>query len=382
MWIKNVRARKILDSRREWTIEVFVNGARASSPSGKSTGKYETSAYKNSLEWNIKFLNNLKIEIEINSFDDLYLVEKIIMKKAKIKDVKLFGANALFALESAILKALAISQKKELWQIVSRENMAGKMPVPVGNAIEGGLHAHNPNHPLFQEFLLIPEGKNFSENLKLLQNIYNELREILKTKRKTDEGAWETQLSNEQIFQVLAKFDKIKIGTDIAASEFYKNRLYKYKKKSLSRDAQINYINQLIKEFNLFYIEDPLQEEDFEGFSRIKRSPENLIVGDDLTATQIDRLKKAIRTRAINAMIIKPNQNGSLLELKKIFEICKENKIKTVLSHRSGETLDDALADYAVGFGAEFIKCGIATKWREVKLNRLIGIERELNFGD
>ncbi|MEK6800435.1 MAG: phosphopyruvate hydratase, partial [Nanoarchaeota archaeon] len=118
-------------------------------------------------------------------------------------------------------------------------------------------------------------------------------------------------------------------------------------------------------------------EEDFEGFSKIQRK-NSLVIGDDLTATQLPRLRKAINAKSINAMIIKPNQNGSLFELKKIFETCKKHKIKTILSHRSGETLDNALADYAFGFQADFIKTGISTKWREVKLNRLIEIEKEI----
>ena len=166
------------------------------------------------------------------------------------------------------------------------------------------------------------------------------------------------------------------IGIDIAASSFYKNNLYRYKKDKLNKEEQINYINDLIEKYNLLYAEDPLNEKDFSGFSKI--SKKCLVVGDDLTVTHIDRLQKAIKNKSINAMIIKPNQNGSLIEVKKIFEICKKNRIKTILSHRSGETLDSAIADYAFAFGADFIKCGIATPYREIKLKRLIEIEKGL----
>jgi enolase len=123
-------------------------------------------------------------------------------------------------------------------------------------------------------------------------------------------------------------------------------------------------------------LEDPLQEEDFLGFSRINKK--HLIVGDDLTATQIPRLKEAIKHNSINAMIIKPNQNGSLLEIKKIFELCKANNIKTILSHRSGETMDASIADYAFAFEADYIKCGISTAFREAKLKRMIEIESSI----
>ena len=163
MLIKEVRARKIKDSRREDTIEVSVNECKASSPSGKSTGKFETPSYHKSINWNIKSINSLKFDFEINSFADLKKVENLIKKKFKLKDAKQFGANALFALESAILKALAKSEKKELWQVINPK--AKDFPVPIGNAIGGGKHSEDFKvHPIFQEFLLIPHEKTFEKN--------------------------------------------------------------------------------------------------------------------------------------------------------------------------------------------------------------------------
>ncbi len=376
MLLKEVHARKIKDSRGDPTIEVSINSQRASAPSGKSTGKYETPCYHKSLDWNIFFLNKIKPNIEINYFEDLKKLESLIKKRTNLKDIKKFGANALVALEIATLKALAKEKNIELWQVINSK--AKKLPVPLGNAIEGGLHAHNPDKPTFQEFMIIPQEKTFRQNVELMQEIHKKLKIILRTNIKTDEGAWQTRLHNNEIFTILSSFKNIRIGIDAAASAFYKNNLYIYKNKTLTKKEQIDYVNDLIKKFNLFYIEDPLQEEDFNGFSKVFRSPNNLVVGDDLTATQISRLKKAISQKSINAMIIKPNQNGSLLELQEILNICKKNNIKTILSHRSGETLDDALADLAFGFQADYIKAGIATKWREVKLKRLIEIEESL----
>ncbi len=376
MIIKNISARAIKDSRNKPTIEVSINGQKASSPSGKSTGKYETPSYNKNLNSSVKEINSLKIPFEINLFHDLKKLESFLIKKFRLKNARQFGANSLFALESSILKALAISQKKELWQIINPK--AKKIPTPVGNAIGGGLHSHNKNSPEFQEFLLIPQRNNIKENVKLMREIYGKLKNNIKSSSINDEGAWQTSLSNEEIISTLKKFKGIKIGLDIAASTFHKNSDYHYKNKALNRNAQIHYANSLIKKYNLFYIEDPLQEEDFKGFSNIIKSAAHLIVGDDLTATQISRLKIAIKNKSINAMIIKPNQNGSLIELNEIFSMCRKHNIKTVLSHRSGETLDSALADYAVGFGADFIKCGIATKWRQVKLNRLIQISNSI----
>ena len=379
MLLKEAKAKEIKDSRGELTIEVEINGCKASSPSGKSKGKYETSSYHSSLKWNIDFINKTKFNIKINKFDDLIKLEKFIKKRTKLKNAKEFGANALFALESSALKALAKEQKKELWQVVSEGRKINKIPVPAGNAIGGGLHSHNKDHPTFQEFLLIPKGETAKENVKIMNDIYKKLGKLLRSKKKNDEGAWQTDLGDKEILELLRRYyDEIRFGIDCAASSFYIKGDYKYKNKILDRGTQINYINFLIKDYGIFYCEDPLDEEDFQGFSKLKKSEKNMIVGDDLTATHVDRLKKAIRMKSINAIIVKPNQNGSLVELGEIFKICRKNKLKTIMSHRSGETMDDALADYAVGFGADFIKCGISTKWREVKLKRLVEIEESL----
>ena len=375
MLIKGVHARKIKDSRKEETIEVSINGSSASSPSGKSKGKYETPSFHKSLDWDIKAINSLKIPFDLNSFSDLAKLESFIKKKFNFKDAKQFGANALFALESAILKAIAKEQGKQLWQLLNPKTK--KMPIPVGNAIGGGLHSHNKESPDFQEFLLIPREKSIKANIKLMNQVYNKLKSLIKSNSKNDEGAWQTSFSNEQILNILSKFKQIRIGIDAASSSFYRNSYYSYKNKSLNKKAQIYYINDLIKKYNIFYMEDPLEENDFRGFSSLTKR--NLLVGDDLTATHLSRLKKAISLKSINAMIVKPNQNGSLLELKKIIDLCKEHKVKTILSHRSGETMDNSLADYAFAFQTDFIKCGISTKWREAKLKRLIQIENSIN---
>lgn len=376
MQIRDVNAKKIKNSRNTDTIEVSINGCKASAPEGKSTGKYETPPYYQSLDWNIKAIKSLKIHLNINSFADLKKLEDTIKYLYNFQNAKQFGANALFALESAVLKALAKSQKKQLWQIINEK--AKNMPFPVGNVIGGGLHSeHFKSHPIFQEFLLIPNCKTIQENVKLMNEYYEKIKKILESKQKNDEGAWQTDKSEEEVLEILSTFNsQCRIGIDIAASSFFKEGFYFYNEIKLRKKEQIAYVNLLAEKYNLFYIEDPLEQEDFLSFSKVKKK--SLVVGDDLTATNIQRLKKAIKNRSINAIIIKPNQNGSLLELKEIFNICRKNKIKTILSHRSGETLDTSLADYAFGFQADFIKCGIATNWREAKLKRLIEIEKSL----
>jgi enolase len=377
MFVKEVSAKEIKDSRGEPTIEIVVNDCSASSPAGKSTGKYETPCYLKSLSWNILAINKLKElkDVEINSFSDLKKVESIIKKKFKLRDVKQFGANALFALESAILKALAKSRGIELWQLINAS--AQRVPLPLGNVIGGGLHSHNDNHPAFQEFLLIPKAKSFKKQYYKMKGLYGKLKLIVRAVGMNDEGALECALSEERILEILSVFRKYAdFGVDIASSSFYSKGSYVYGNKVLDRNTQIHFINDIIEKFHPKYIEDPLNEEDFLGFSKI--SKDTMVCGDDLTVTHIGRLRRAIKNKSINAMIVKPNQNGSLLEVKRVCDLCKENGIKIIVSHRSGETLDDALADYAVGFGADLIKCGIATKWRDVKLRRLIEIENQI----
>lgn len=374
MIIKRVCSKIVKDSRGEKTIEVSVNGCKASSPSGKSTGKYETKPYFRSLKWCVDFLNKWKYELEIESFDDLKKVENLICSKLGLKKAHYFGGNSLFAFESAILKALAKSEGKELWRVINPK--VKKFPVPVGNVVGGGLHSNNKNKPEFQEFLIIPKGASFKENLKIMQEIYKKTRKEIRARNKNDEGAWETSLSNEGVFEILGDFKNVKIGVDVAASSFYKKGIYSYKNKKFNKKEQISYINSLVSRFDIFYLEDPLTEEDFKGFSKIRKK--HLVVGDDLTVTHLSRLKDAWKTKSVNAVIVKPNQNGSLLDVKEIMGFCKKQGIRTIMSHRSGETLDNALADYAFGFGADFIKCGVSTKWRESKLNRLLYIEKDL----
>ncbi len=388
MLIKRVSAKIIKDSRGIDTIAVSVNGcAEASSPNGKSTGDYETTQYHRSLQWCVDFLNAFCDEIVVEKFEDLIRVEKAICKNVGLKNAREFGANSLYAFESAILKALASETGKELFEIVGRGK---KLPFPVGNVIGGGLHSSSlKEKPNFQEFLIIPCASRFSDNLKVMQFVYSEIGKKLKTKKVNDEGAWLVSISDGEALDLLNEIRKIAekkfrvkigIGLDVASSTLFNKNHYKYNNHSHNSESQLFYMGNLISGFKLHYVEDPFEQNDFKSFAKLNKNSGRkcLIVGDDLVATQYDRLVKSIRTHSINAVIVKPNQNGSLLELKKIFDFCRAHKIKTILSHRSGETLDNALSDYAVGFGADYIKCGVATKWREVKLNRLIELEKRL----
>ncbi len=382
MEIKQISAKEVKNSRNEKTIQIILKTEKGtfitSAPSGKSRGKHEVPIYKKSLQHDIKYINNLNLEIVnslgIDSFEDLEYIERL-----TFNDI---GGNTLFVLEANFLKALAKENKKELWKFLGGKKSNIK---PIGNAIGGGLHSKGIKNkkPDFQEFLFIASGKTFSEKVKINEKAYNLVKKFLKAKKRNDEGAWETELSNEEVLEIMDKVRnilkkkkiKIDIGLDIAGSSFYnKNYNYKNPVRNLTRNQQIDYLASLIKNYNIFYIEDPLNEHDFKGFKQLLKETKKLITGDDLTTTNLERVEKAIKSKSISGIIIKPNQIGSLLETKQVIDLCKKNKIKTIISHRSGETLDNTIADLAIGFGCDFIKTGIYGKVRKSKLNRLIQI--------
>jgi enolase len=385
MIVKRVNAKEIKDSRGEKTIfvsiETDVGKFSASAPNGKSRGKYEAKPYKKDLKGDIKTLKEIGSyfsEDILEKFEDLKRIEDITEGHV--------GANTTFALESAILKAMAKEQKKEIWQLLSPSTK--KFPRLVGNCVGGGKHSKliDKKRPDFQEFLLIPKTSSveeaFEKNKKAREITKFELQKKDSSFQGnvSDEKGWQTSLNEKNILELLEKTSPF-LGLDVAASSFYKRKKYHYENPVLQRtsEEQLFYLSNLISNFNLFYIEDPFEEEDFVSFSKLlKEFPKSLIVGDDLTVTNLKRLKKAVKEKSINALIVKPNQNGSLIEVAEVCNYAKENNIKIIFSHRSGETQESILADLAFGFQAEFIKCGITGKEREVKIKRLIEIEKNL----
>jgi len=400
MFIKEVRSKIIKNSRKEKTIEVVLKTYKgsfvSSAPSGKSKGKYEVESFnergvKKSLELLKKFSKMLNEKsFVIKKFDDLREFENKI--KGFENSYGSLGGNVIYALETAFLKAAAKDNNKELWEFIIEDKGKFKAPMPIGNCIGGGMHSRlvNGKKPDFQEFLLIPDEKTFSRAVTKNIDAYYFAKSLLKKQDKkwivkvNDEGAWMTGLSNEDALKVLKQVGDeygLRIGIDIAASSFFKNKYYHYENKRLIRDRveQIDYMEHLIKKYDLFYVEDSLDEEDFSGFYQVTNtSKPALIVGDDLTVTNPKRVERATRGKAINAMIIKPNQIGSLIDVKKVVDICKKHKIKMIFSHRSGETMDDAIADYCVGFQGDFIKTGIYGRERLIKLRRVMEIEKSL----
>ncbi|MBU1136695.1 MAG: enolase C-terminal domain-like protein [Nanoarchaeota archaeon] len=398
MKIEKVGARIIRDSRNEKTIQVLSktqNGLfLASSPNGKSKGKDEAPAYHRGIYHDFEILEIFsdKIsELNINNFSDLKKIENLILGKV--------GANTLFALESSVLKALANEKRKQVWELINEK--ARKFPFPVGNCIGGGLHSKTrlfSKKPDFQEFLIIPKTENFSDSVFLMKKIWRICKQELKIRnakgRLNDENAWTTSLSNVRVLEMLKKIKlqieneigkEVDIGVDIAASSFYTGLVYNYKnsRKILQKNEQIKFVSRLIEYFGLDYMEDPLEENDFSGFSKLTKMSKNLggclIVGDDLIVSKPKKLERAIKQKSINAVIVKPNQVGSLIEISRLVRLAKKHGIKTIFSHRSGETSENILADLCFGFEGDYIKTGVMGEERDAKLRRMIEIEK--SFG-
>ncbi len=378
MKIKRLIAKKILNSRGEPTIEVEVNDKyKASAPSGASRGKHEVMAFPSKgvpLRIINKTIANKLYGTRVDSFESLEEVEKILFDYDKSKNISKIGGNTVIAIEFALLKALC---KNNIWKVLNP--IAHEMPMPLGNVIGGGKHFRG-NSVEIQEFLLKPVTDRFRDGAIVNEYIYKEVGRRLKAKEKTDEGAWVTTMDIEDVLKLLSRIvDEVvkkmgvdvELGMDVAASEFYKNKLYHYRDKMISREEQIDYMNKLVGDYNIGYIEDPLQQEDFSGFELINC---DMVCGDDLVCTDLNRLKRA----KVNSVIVKPNQIGSLIKTKKLVDYCFRNNITPVISHRSGETNDTTIAHLAVAWEIPFIKCGISGKERVVKINELKNIERRL----
>jgi len=381
MKIREVKASIIKNSRKQNTIQVTINKKyHSSSPSGASTGQYEASIYgKKGLKYAVEYINKSP-ELKGLNFEEF-------------KDLDYFdtwneflGANPVVALQGAILKAMA---ENKVYSFLNPKPR--KLPTPLGNCIGGGAHTKAKTVDI-QEFLLIPKGGQFTEQSILNEYVYKKLGKALNVTKKTDEGAFITSMSDLETFEFLFEFlanpnntldNKVSLGIDLAASQLFTGKMYHYKNFSktiktnrIKREDQIELVNDLIYRYKLKYVEDPLEENDFEGFGNITKS--TYVCGDDLITTNVQRLREALKHNSVNCIIVKPNQIGSLVQTKKIVDYAKSNGIATVISHRSGETMDSIISHLAVAWEIPYIKTGIAGPERKVKLRTLEKIQNEI----
>ena len=403
--IEDVRVRKILDSRGNPTVEVDIitwNGfGRAAAPSGASTGSREVVSFpEGGVDQVISEVEDLiSSELIGIAAEDIEDIDEVLMEIDGTDNMSAIGGNTTVAVSMAAAKAAAMSYGLPLYNFLGG-NFVQEMPYPLGNMMNGGAHA-GPNAPDIQEFLVVPVGANdVAEAVFANVAVHKRLKELISKKdpnftgRKGDEGGWIPNITNDQALEIQAQACEevgdelgilIRPGLDMASSEFWdsEKEKYVYGQDNIERDVgeQVEYVKDLIETYNMFYVEDPFDEKDFEGFSQLtaKVGKKCLICGDDLFVTNSNILEEGIKQKAANAIIIKPNQIGSLTETYKTVKLAKENNILPVVSHRSGETCDETIAHLAVAFGAPLIKTGAIGGERIAKLNELIRIEEELS---
>lgn len=397
--IEKISARKILDSRGKYTIEVAIHSkglqAVACAPSGASVGKFEVQAFpEGGVDSSIQIIQNeLLSRIKGMSTENQKEIDETIWKLDGTKNLSKIGGNAAIATSIAVSKAESKSKGLMLCQYLGG-NL--KLPLPLSNVIGGGVHTKGDSLD-FQEFLVLPLGaKTFEEAAKTNVMVHRTVAEIIMKNHpnyvlgRNDEGAWAAPLTINEALETLTKaVEKVenetgiksKIGIDAAASELWdsKKEEYVYRKedKRLTPEKQLEYILDIIQNYEIVLFEDPFQEEDFESFAKLTANTKSkcIVVGDDLIVTNKNRLQTAIEKNSITGSIIKPNQVGTLTDTRSTVELCHKNNIAPIASHRSGETADPALAHIAIGLNCPIIKIGIMGGERIAKINELIRIE-------
>ncbi|MEM0098622.1 MAG: phosphopyruvate hydratase [Thermoplasmata archaeon] len=397
--IDDINIRKVLDSRGNKTVEVdilTISGAFGSAiaPAGASKGSHEVLDYPpKGIDEAIKIYKE-KVIPELIGIDvlDQKSIDSLLHEIDGTENFSTIGGNLAIATSIAASKAGADFLGIPLYKYIGGVN-AVKVPFPVGNVIGGGKHAINGT--TIQEFLVITMADNVRNSIFTNAEIHKAIGKKLKEKLPNtsigmgDEKAWVASIGDEDAFEILVNvIDEFKSSTgykiypavDFAASSFYSNGKYKYRDRELTKEEQIEYVVNLVEKYGLYFVEDPLEENDYDGFSKLTEllGSKCLIVGDDIFVTNIERFRKGVEMNAANAILLKPNQIGTLSDFIKTVNFAKESGYATVFSHRSGETEDSYLADIAVGLNGDYIKTGTVGGERTTKLNQLIRIEEEL----
>ncbi len=415
--IKKIIAREILDSRGNPTVEANIflsNGlsTKASVPSGASTGIHEAYELRDGDKKRYRGLGVLKAVKNINGPIAKILLGKNVLEQEKIdkqmidldgtKNKKKLGANAILAVSIAVARAGALSRGQELYEYLAdvyKFNKNFKLPTPSFNILNGGQHADNNLD--FQEFMIIPNIriKKFSEKVRMGSEIFHELSKVLKEKYLNtnigNEGGYAPNISSSiEVFDYIVLAAKragyevgsdLFLGVDAGSSEFYDSKKKKYifsvDQAKLDAYDLITLYHEWFKKYKIMFIEDGLAEDDWSNWKILTKElgSKVILIGDDLFVTNKDRLSMGIKNKSANAILIKPNQVGSLTETMVTIKLAQKNNYKIMISHRSGETCDDFIADLAVAVSADFIKSGSLSRGeRLAKYNRLSEIEEKL----
>lgn len=402
--IKDIYAREILDSRGNPTIEVELTlesgiKALASVPSGASTGKREALELRDGDESRYHGKGVQKAVTNVNEIIKPLLIGKDSLNQREIDNIMLeadgtynksnLGANAILGVSLANLKASAMAKNVELYEYLGSEH---SMPRCMMNILNGGAHASNKLD--FQEFMIVPSSNEYKENLRMGSEVFNTLKSVLKERNLLcgvgDEGGFAPNIDNaidalELIKEAITKSGytlgkDIYIALDVAASEFYEDGTYKLEGKDYTSEELVDYYKELVGKYHIISIEDGMAEDDYEGWKLLTRELSNIqLVGDDLFVTNKDLLKEGINMEIANAILIKLNQIGTVSETIDTITLAKENNYNTIISHRSGETEDNYIADFAVGLNLGQMKTGSLSRGeRTSKYNRLLRIEERI----
>ena len=406
MKIKNIIAREILDSRGNPTVEATVilednTEATASVPSGASTGVHEALELRDNDMHRYLGKGVLKAVSNINDIIKPKLIGLDVQNQKEIDELLInldgtpnkavLGANAILAVSLACLKASSKCAKKELFEYIGRGTY---MPRMMMNILNGGTHADNGLD--CQEFMIIPMHKEINENVRIGSEVFHSLKQILKTERLStgvgDEGGFAPNI-NSTLEALNLIMDAIKasgyvpgkdvyLALDVAASEFYNNGVYSFEGKNRKKEQMIEFYEYIIEKFPIVSIEDGMAEDDYEGWQLLtERLGDRIqLVGDDLFVTNKKLLEVGIEKHMANAVLIKLNQIGTVTEAIETILLAKRNKYSTIISHRSGETEDTFIADFAVGLNLGQIKTGSMSRGERIcKYNRLMRINEKLN---
>ena len=408
--IMHIFAREILDSRGNPTVEVealLADGShgRAGVPSGASTGEHEAHELRDGDERYagkgvLKAVENVNETIadELAGIeaDDQRIVDTLMLELDGTDNKKKLGANALLGVSMAVAKAAADSAALPLYRYIGGPN-AHVLPVPMMNILNGGAHADSGVD--VQEFMIAPVGaETFTEALRMGAEVYHALKSVLKSKDLStglgDEGGFapsvdSTKAALDLIVEAIEKAgyklgDDVALALDVASSEFYENGTYNFEGGQHSAEEMIKVYAELVEQYPIVSIEDPLDENDWDGYVALTEQlgEKVQIVGDDFFVTNPKRLAEGIEKNAANALLVKVNQIGTLTETFDAVELAHRNGYRTMMSHRSGETEDTTIADLAVALNCGQIKTGApARSERVAKYNQLLRIEQELGDG-
>lgn len=415
--IKSITAREILDSRGNPTVEVEVllasgRQAWAGVPSGASTGSHEALELRDGDKRRyqgqgvLKAVSNVnkKIASKLVGLDpkNQKQIDELMLKLDGTENKSNLGANAILGVSLAVARAAAIDCQKPLYLYLRQKfwskNKSRLFPTLMVNIFNGGRHA-DTNLDM-QEFMILPKQKNIKEAIRCGAEIFHALGDVLKMAGlDTDvgnEGGYAPNVgrTTQAISFILRAVKKagyqagkdVFLGLDVAASEFFdresKKYIFKTDKKKLNQTEMIEMFSDWLIKYPLISVEDPLEQDDWRGWQKLTKrlGKKVMLVGDDLFVTNIKRLKEGIKYKVANAILIKLNQIGSLTETIDCIKLAQKNKYKVAVSHRSGETIDDFIADLAVASGAEYIKTGSLSRGERIaKYNRLMEIWDELN---